>query len=119
MFSELTNEYNERRAELKARILDAKSQVKKLTQPLSTHLLDSINSQVELLHKNQQLIEKQTKHYKQETTKLNTQTQKWVGMYDEMNSALKELGDVVNWAKLIEDDMKEVAASIAKMLSES
>ncbi|KAI9502334.1 hypothetical protein GGI26_004920 [Coemansia sp. RSA 1358] len=39
-------------------------------------------------------------------------TAKWTRLVDQFNGALKELGDVQNWAQVIERDMLDVAATL-------
>ncbi|KAJ1832895.1 hypothetical protein IWW55_006127 [Coemansia sp. RSA 2706] len=39
-------------------------------------------------------------------------TTKWTKLVDQFNGALKELGDVQNWAQVIERDMLDVAATL-------
>ncbi|KAJ1964771.1 hypothetical protein GGI12_001214 [Dipsacomyces acuminosporus] len=39
-------------------------------------------------------------------------TAKWTKLVDQFNGALKELGDVRNWAQVIERDMLDVAATL-------
>lgn len=36
------------------------------------------------------------------------QTQQWMTLIDGFSAALKELGDIENWARAIENDMKSV-----------
>ncbi|CAG9320177.1 unnamed protein product [Blepharisma stoltei] len=116
MFTEITKEYDQRRAELKYRSSQARQELNKLSGSLSTHILNSLNSQVEALHENQKQIEVQTKQFRQESTKLATQTKKWITMYDQLNDALKQVGDIVNWAEIIENDMNQVASAVSKLV---
>ncbi|PIA14538.1 hypothetical protein COEREDRAFT_46789 [Coemansia reversa NRRL 1564] len=39
-------------------------------------------------------------------------TTKWTKLVDQFNGSLKELGDVQNWAQVIERDMLDVAATL-------
>ncbi|KAJ1880788.1 hypothetical protein LPJ66_011433 [Kickxella alabastrina] len=39
-------------------------------------------------------------------------TAKWTKLVDQFNASLKELGDVRNWAEVIERDMLDVAATL-------
>ena len=40
------------------------------------------------------------------------QTQNWLNLVKTFNTTLKDLGDVKNWAKAIEDDMKTVSSTL-------
>lgn len=80
--------------------------------------------QVAILHANQQIIEKETKQVKNELNKFYKEIENWSGLYNELNEKLmvsffskyfnfqfynfQELGDVVNWAMTIEQNLKEM-----------
>ena len=40
------------------------------------------------------------------------QTQNWLNLVKTFNTTLKDLGDVKNWAKAIEDDMRTVSSTL-------
>jgi hypothetical protein len=40
------------------------------------------------------------------------QTQQWLSLVDNFNTALKELGHVQSWAKAIESDVKTITTSL-------
>ena len=40
------------------------------------------------------------------------QTQQWLHLIDNFSSALKELGDLENWARTIEKDMNSCTAAL-------
>jgi hypothetical protein len=39
-----------------------------------------------------------------------------VTLYDQLNSTMKEVGDVAHWAGIIERDMQQVGASITSLI---
>lgn len=43
-------------------------------------------------------------------------SKKWVDMYDSLNNSMKELGDIVNWAGMIERDMSKVSETIEQLV---
>ncbi|KAI9321995.1 GCN5-like protein 1-domain-containing protein [Obelidium mucronatum] len=45
-----------------------------------------------------------------------SQTKKWLSLVSKLNSSLKELGDVENWAKAIEADV-EIVVKVLKDVS--
>ena len=116
MFSELLTEYDLRRVELQNKQTTARKELANLTKPLTQNIISSIESAVALIHDNQRKIEKEAKEFKQESTKLAKMSKKWVDMYDSLNNSMKELGDIVNWAGMIERDMSKVSETIEQLV---
>eukprot|EP01090_Pellita_catalonica_P006631 TRINITY_DN16901_c0_g1_i1.p1 TRINITY_DN16901_c0_g1~~TRINITY_DN16901_c0_g1_i1.p1 ORF type:complete len:203 (+),score=48.61 TRINITY_DN16901_c0_g1_i1:91-699(+) len=68
-------------------------------------MMDAVNLGVERVFKNQHLIEKEASLLQRHTTEFTKQTAQWLLLIDNFNKALKELGDIENWAETIEKDM--------------
>ena len=118
MYTELVQEYDLRRKELRAKITQAKTNMQALAKPLTTDMISSLDSEVLCLHQNQRKIEKETKDLRENAKKLASSAQKWVELYDSLNDAMKQLGDVVNWAQLLEKDMQTVGTAVARLITE-
>ncbi|KAJ2557024.1 hypothetical protein EV175_001606 [Coemansia sp. RSA 1933] len=72
----------------------------------------SLSAQLSRVLDNQREIETLSRdcaHLVQQHTR---STAKWTKLVDQFNGALKELGDVRNWAQVIERDMLDVAATL-------
>ena len=117
MFNSIIQEYSERRLELKIRISESKKKLNDSSVALNSNITNSLNSQVEILHENQRKIENQCKVLRSESEKLINQSQNWVKMYSTLNSSFKQLGDINNWAKILETEMYEVSLAITKIVS--
>jgi len=70
-------------------------------------MMDSINSDVAVVFQNQKLIEIEAKQLEAEANKLSKNAKKWVELLGTLQSSLKELGDVENWAQTIEADINQ------------
>lgn len=46
------------------------------------------------------------------TANFSKQTQQWLHLVEGFNSALKEIGDVENWAKSIEGDVRTISTAL-------
>lgn len=51
------------------------------------------------------VLEKQENELAESTARLARQNEQWVGLADETRDGLKEIGDVQNWAELIQRDL--------------
>ena len=72
----------------------------------------SSSSSVESAYNNQRQLETEAKQLQNNISRLTKQTQQWISMIDSFNHALKELGDVENWARAIETDMVAIASAL-------
>ena len=43
--------------------------------------------------------------------------ERWSGLYGNLNDSIKELGDLVNWATVIEEDMQAIAISLSTIIA--
>lgn len=57
---------------------------------------------------NQKRLDGEAKQLHVGATNFAKQTQQWLQLIDNFSSALKELGDVENWARSIETDMQVI-----------
>lgn len=54
----------------------------------------------------------ETKQLEINATKFNKQAQQWNLMVANLGNALKEIGDVENWASVIESDLLEISKAL-------
>ena len=118
MYTDLLSEYDLRRKELRTKINQTKKTMQDLSKPMTTDMISSLDSEVLCLHANQKKIEAETKNLKDHAKRLTQNAEKWVEMYDSLNDSLKQLGDVVNWAEVLERDMQEVSAAVVRLVTE-
>ncbi|ORX67315.1 hypothetical protein DL89DRAFT_269733 [Linderina pennispora] len=72
----------------------------------------SLSSQLSRVLENQREIESLSRDCAHLVQQHVRSTAKWTRLVDQFNGALKELGDVRNWAQVIERDMLDVAATL-------
>ncbi|KAJ2900013.1 hypothetical protein IWW38_000721 [Coemansia aciculifera] len=72
----------------------------------------SLSSQLTRVLENQREIESLSRDCAHLVQTHARSTAKWTKLVDQFNTALKELGDVSNWAHVIERDMLDVAATL-------
>lgn len=109
MFQAVIKEHNQRLAAHRREIEKCKDDVVASIEAVTSALLDSVNAGVAQVYINQQRLEQEAKALQAQTARFAKQTSKWLAMYKGLNEALKELGDVKNWAKTIEADMNSIA----------
>jgi len=75
-------------------------------------LVGALNSDVEKAYYNQKALENEAKLLQKQVHRFSKQTQQWCQMIENFNVALKELGDVENWARTIETDITTIASAL-------
>ncbi|CAK8697855.1 biogenesis of lysosome-related organelles complex 1 subunit 1-like [Clavelina lepadiformis] len=75
-------------------------------------VLSEINSGVSSSYVNQCQIDAEMKQLQSQTIRFTKLTNQWATQLNGFYTALKEIGDVENWASGIEEDLKTVASSL-------
>ncbi|GCB73278.1 hypothetical protein scyTo_0006701 [Scyliorhinus torazame] len=99
---------NERKELQEKRRKDAVAAATCLTEALVDHL----NVGVAQAYVNQRKLDNKVKTLQIQAAQFAKQTQQWLGMVDNFNQVLKEIGDVENWARSIEMDMRTIATAL-------
>ncbi|KAK2506157.1 hypothetical protein MC885_017405 [Smutsia gigantea] len=79
---------------------------------LTEALVDHLNVGVAQAYMNQRKLDHEVKILQVQAAQFAKQTGQWIGMVENFNQALKEIGDVENWARSIELDMRTIATAL-------
>lgn len=71
-----------------------------------------MTSRVAQAYLNQKKLDAEAKQLQTAVIGFSKQTQQWMTLIDGFSAALKELGDIENWALAIENDMKNVTGTL-------
>uniref|UniRef100_A0A8I5ZQV1 Biogenesis of lysosome-related organelles complex 1 subunit 1 n=1 Tax=Rattus norvegicus TaxID=10116 RepID=A0A8I5ZQV1_RAT len=72
----------------------------------------SLDLGVAQAYMNQRKLDHEVKTLQVQAAQFAKQTGQWIGMVENFNQALKEIGDVENWARSIELDMRTIATAL-------
>lgn len=61
---------------------------------------------------NQKRLDAEAKQLQVGANNFAKQTQQWLNLVETFSSALKEIGDVENWAKTIEADVRTITSAL-------
>ncbi|VVC28260.1 Biogenesis of lysosome-related organelles complex 1 subunit 1 [Cinara cedri] len=79
---------------------------------LTNALVEHLNVGVAQAYLNQKKLDAEAKQLHQSAIVFSKQTSQWLSLIDTFNSALKELGDVENWTRTIENDMRNITTTL-------
>ncbi|KAF0034559.1 hypothetical protein F2P81_012317 [Scophthalmus maximus] len=112
MLSRLLKEHqakqNERKEQQERRRREAIAAATSLTEAMVDHL----NVGVAQAYVNQRKLDHEVKTLQVQASQFSKQTAQWISMVEGFNQALKEIGDVENWARSIEMDMRTIATAL-------
>ncbi|CAM9537495.1 biogenesis of lysosome-related organelles complex 1 subunit 1 [Lampetra fluviatilis] len=75
-------------------------------------MVDQLNVGVAQAYQNQRRLDAEAKTLQVQAAQFAKQTVQWLNMVENFNQALKEIGDVENWARSIEMDMRTIATAL-------
>ena len=79
---------------------------------LTSHLVDHLNEGVAQAYLNQRKLDAEAKQLHTNITQFSKQAGQWMTLMENMNKAVNELGDLKNWSKSIESDMRIISSSL-------
>lgn len=68
---------------------------------------------------NQKRLDAEAKQLHTSATNFSKQTQQWLNLVESLSGALKEIGDVENWAKTIEGDVRTINTALESVYKNS
>uniref|UniRef100_UPI00358FB330 biogenesis of lysosome-related organelles complex 1 subunit 1 n=1 Tax=Myxine glutinosa TaxID=7769 RepID=UPI00358FB330 len=112
MLSELVREHQAWQAKRRDNQEQRRKQAVAAAVKLSDALVDQLNVGVGRAYQNQRRLDAEAKNLQVQAAQFSKQTAQWLSMVENFNQALKEIGDVENWARSIESDMQTIATAL-------
>ncbi|KAF8291922.1 putative GCN5-like protein [Trypanosoma cruzi] len=103
----LIRAHRERQAELRAVGSRAWEEVRQHAQAACDAVTDSANAEVFAAFARERKIEMELKAIAARSSQLQRQMTAWATLFGKFNTELKEMGDLSNWARRIEEDLSE------------
>ncbi|KAI9257370.1 GCN5-like 1 [Phascolomyces articulosus] len=110
--SQLLKSHQQRQLERKRENEQLRKETAATVNELTDSLNDHLNEGVSEVFVRQKELEQASRKLSTQTTKYAKQTKQWLTLVDEFNTALKELGDIKNWATVMENDMRTVMSTL-------
>lgn len=84
---------------------EARTVLNRELQNLGSSVDLELRDRIATIHGNAAALDNQSKQLRNKTTQLAKTTKQWGAMADSARGKLKEIGDIQNWAELIEHDL--------------
>eukprot|EP00727_Mastigamoeba_balamuthi_P003741 m51a1_g13364 putative biogenesis of lysosome-related organelles complex 1 subunit 1 (122) ;mRNA; f:1547-2049 len=89
------------------------------TAAVTDSMIDSVNAGVAAVFANQRALDTEARTLQQQTARFSRQTHMWVTVAEQYNRAMKELGDIENWARVMEQDLLAITTALEAIHSPS
>jgi len=113
MLSNIYRQHTERVAVLKQKQEKKKKDLLTSADQLTRLVLDRLNDDVSECYKNEKRIDQACKQLTAQSNILIKQSQAWISLIGQFTAALKELGDVENYSKIIERECSTITNTLA------
>ncbi|CAO3648720.1 unnamed protein product [Cunninghamella echinulata] len=110
--SQLLKTHQQKQAENKRYNDQLRKEALETTHSLTNSISNHVNQGVSTMFTRQKALEQESKELVILTSKYTKQTNQWLTLVNDFNDALKELGDIKNWAQVMENDMNSIMATL-------
>ena len=112
MLSSMVREHQSKQQTRKEDIERKRQEALGVATELTSHLVDHLNEGVAQAYLNQRKLDAEAKQLHTNITQFSKQAGQWMTLMENMNKAVNELGDLKNWSKSIESDMRIISSSL-------
>lgn len=112
MLSRVVKEHQERQSVLREEQEKKRRAALAAVQKCTDSMVNCLNDGVERAYENQRKLDKEAKALQSHSAKYVKQTTQWLSLLEGFHKNLKSLGDLEQWAKTIEEDMKTVTGTL-------
>lgn len=112
MFSAAIKDYQKEQEELKVEINNKRVAAEKAVEILTVKSVKKLNDGVAQAYLNQHKLDAEARKLQTNMATLTKNAQQWMVACNNLNAAVKDLGDINTWTKTIENDVKFVVRAI-------
>lgn len=113
MFKDIANEQKETQAQKKAQLQQLENKIINQSLPaFNDAIFADMNNGAEQILKNQREIDSKCKAVREEWQKFNDELINWTKIVNQLDSAVKAIGDVRSWANTIQGEVQGIVDQI-------
>jgi hypothetical protein len=114
MLAAMLKEHQRAQEDLKVEINNKRLIAEKAIENLTAKNVKSLNDDVSRAYMNQHRLDSEIRKLKANVNKLTKQAQQWMIICNNLNGAVKDLGDISTWTKTIENDVQFISNAISE-----
>lgn len=114
--SQLIKEHNAIQAQQREENERRKKAAKQSMNQLTNELVHVTNDSIGQIFRNQQALGSETKLLLHQSQQFTKNSQSWIQSFQQLNNALKELGDIDNWANHLSADVDEIVEQVGQVI---
>lgn len=113
MFKSIADDHKATQQQRKAEMRELETKIVEKSVPaFSDAIFSELNSGSEQIVVNQREIDRKCKAVRDEWKKFNDELLKWTGLINDLDRAVKEVGDVRSWSIGIQNDIQAVVEQL-------
>ena len=115
----MLKEHQRAQENLKVEIGNKRVAAEKAIENLTAKNVRALNEDVSRAYLNQHRLDSETRKLKANINRLTKQAQQWMIVCNNLNGAVKDLGDISTWTKTIENDVQFISNAIGESYKQS
>lgn len=108
----MLKEHQKAQEELKNGINTKRVAAEKAVESLTVRSVKELNGGIAQAYLNEQKLDNEARKLQENVTRLTKQAQQWMLVCNNLNSAVKDLGDISTWTRTIQNEVKFVARAV-------
>jgi len=117
MYNSILREHKAKQQQLRQQNAVCRAALFSNVEAVTADLLHELSNGIGAVYVNQKKIEHEAYQLQQQTALLTKQLDQWVNLYNQINTSIKEFGDLQNWSRVIEADMVSIATSLSTTIA--
>lgn len=112
MYASMLKDHLRSQEDFKGVINSKRVAAEKAVENLTGESVKELNDGIAQAYLNQHKLDTEVRKLQSNVTKLTKQAQQWMIACNNLNGAVKDLGDISTWTKAIQNDIKIIAEAV-------
>lgn len=110
----MLREHQRSQEELKNEVNNKRVIAERAVENLTANNVQALNDDISRAYLNQHKLDSETRKLQANVARLTKQAQQWIMICNNLNGAVKDLGDIKTWTRTIENDVKFISNAIGE-----